>query len=141
MVELVPISFTFASLAKVLLIIGINTFLAQLWYSPLGFTKQWRQAVQWQEGDQHHSKAVLMSSLATLFNAFLLNILLIAFDIRQQQWVSAILASAILTGFYAVSSKGNCRTLMIISHVSTSMVGIIYFLRKQPTIHAIWFYI
>lgn len=103
MLELVPISFSFTLLTKIILILGINILLGHLWYSPYGFVKQWRQAMQWQEGDQHHSKAVVMSNLAILFNSFLLNILLIAFDIRKHQWISGILASAILTGFYAVS--------------------------------------
>lgn len=102
MLELIPISFTYTSLLKIISILGINFVLSQLWYSPIAFLKQWQQALEWKEGDQRHSKAVLMSNLATLFNSFLLNILLLAFNIRQQQWVSAILASAILSGFYAV---------------------------------------
>ena len=107
MLELIPISFTYTSLAKILSILGINLVLSHLWYSPLGFLQQWRQALDWKEGDQRHSKAVLMSNLATLFNSFLLNILLLAFDIRKQQWISAILASTILTGFYAVRRRFN----------------------------------
>jgi hypothetical protein len=105
MLELLPISFTFTSLVKVLLIIGINTFLGYTWYSPIGFKKQWMEAVQWKEGDTCSKKAILMSHIGTLLSSFLLNILLIAFDIRKHQFVSAILASAILCGFYAVSSE------------------------------------
>ena len=78
-------------------------FLGYIWYSPYAFKNQWMQAMQWKEEDQHHSLAIIMSNVGTLINSFLLNILLIAFDIRRQQWISAILASAILTGFYAVS--------------------------------------
>jgi uncharacterized membrane protein len=103
MLELVPISFTFASLAKVILILGINMFLGYIWYSPIGFQKQWLQAMQWNESDERNNIAMIMSNIGTLLNSFLLHILLIAFDIRKQQWLSAILASAILTGFYAVS--------------------------------------
>ena len=105
MLELVPVSITFVSLAKVILILGINVLLGYTWYSPYAFQKPWLQAMQWQEGDEHSKKALLMSNIATLFNSFLLHILLIALDIRKQQWISAILASAILTGFYAVSVR------------------------------------
>lgn len=105
MLELVPISFTFASLAKVILILGINTLLSYTWYSSYAFQKQWLQAMQWKEGDESNSIAMVMSNIGTLLNSFLLHILLIAFDIRKQQWISAILASAILTGFYAVSVR------------------------------------
>ncbi len=105
MLELVPISFTFASLAKVILILGINTLLSYTWYSSYAFQKQWLQAMQWKEGDESNSIAMLMSNIGALLNSFLLHILLIAFDIRKQQWISAILASAILTGFYAVSVR------------------------------------
>ena len=103
MLELVPISFTFASLAKVLLILGFHTILSYVWYSPYGFGKQRQQAIQWKEDDERHDQAILMANIGVLLNSFLLNILLISFDIRQQQWLSAILSSAILTGFYAVS--------------------------------------
>jgi hypothetical protein len=103
MLELLPISFTFTSLTKVLLILGINIFLGYTWYSPKCFGKQWMQAMQWKEGDESNNKAMLMSNIGTLLNSFLLHILLLAFDIRKQQYLSAILASAILSGFYAVS--------------------------------------
>ncbi len=106
MLELVPISFTFSLLAKILLILGINYILGYIWYSPMGFQKQWLQGMQWKEGDEfNYTKAMLMSNIGTLLSSFLLNILLIAFDIRKQQWLSAIVASAILSGFYAVSGK------------------------------------
>jgi len=103
MLELLPISFTFTSLAKVLLILGINMFLSYIWYSPIAFRKQWMGAMQWKEGDEWNNGGILISNIGTLLNSFLLNILLIAFDIRKQQYPSAILASAILSGFYAVS--------------------------------------
>jgi len=104
MLELLPISFTFASLAKILLILGINMFLGYIWYSPMGFQKPWMQAMQWKEGDECNNIAIVMSNIGTLLNSFLLNILLIAFDIRKQQFLSAILASAILCGFYAFNA-------------------------------------
>ncbi|CAF1186416.1 unnamed protein product [Adineta steineri] len=100
MLELLPISFTLGSLVKVFLIMSINMFVSYTWYSPIGFQKQWMQAVQWKEDDQCNSTAVLMSNIGALLNSFLLNILLIAFDIRKQQYLSAMLASAILCGFY-----------------------------------------
>ena len=104
MLELLPISFTFVSLTKVLLIIGINLLLGYVWYSPAAFLKPWMQAMQWKEDDQcNDNKAILMSNVGTLLNSFLLHILLIAFNIRHDQFASAILASAILSGFYAVS--------------------------------------
>jgi hypothetical protein len=103
MLELLPISFTFQSLAKVVLILGINMFLGYVWYSPIAFQKQWMQAMQWKDGDECNDKGLLMSNIGTLLNSFLLNILLLGFDIRKQQFLSAILASAILSGFHAVS--------------------------------------
>jgi hypothetical protein len=103
MLELLPISFTFASLAKILLIFGINIFLGYIWYSPKVFLKPWMEAIQWKEGDECNNKGIFMSNIGTLLNSFLLNILLIAFDTRKQQYLTAILASAILSGFYAVS--------------------------------------
>ena len=107
MLELIPISLTFSSLIKVLLIIGINMLLGYIWYSPIGFHKQWEQAIQRKEGGgvggECTNTAIAMSNIGTLANSFLLHILLIAFDIRKQQWISAILASAILSGFYAVN--------------------------------------
>lgn len=104
MLELVPISFTFSSLAKVILIVLSNMFLGYIWYSPAAFQNQWRKSMEWKEGDKCSNKAVFMSNVGTLLNSFLLHILLIAFDIRKQQFLGAILASAILSGFYAVSS-------------------------------------
>jgi len=103
MLELLPISFTFVSLAKVLLIMGIHMFVFHTWYSPIGFQKQWLNAMEWKEDDKFNNKAVLMSYIGTLLNTFFLNILLIAFDIRKNQYLSAMLASIILSGFYAVS--------------------------------------
>jgi hypothetical protein len=51
--------------------------------------------MEWKEDDECTNKCVLMSTIGTLLNSFLLNILLIAFDIRKQQWLSAILTSTI----------------------------------------------
>jgi hypothetical protein len=103
MLELLPISFTFTSLAKIVLILSINTLLGYTWYSPIGFQKQWMKATQWKEGNVCHKISIFMSNLGTLLNSFLLHILLIAFDIRKYQFLSAMLAAAILCGFYAVS--------------------------------------
>ncbi|UJR13756.1 hypothetical protein I4U23_000766 [Adineta vaga] len=100
MIELLPISFTFTSLAKLILIICTNMFLGYTWYSPIGFQKQWLKATQWNEGDECNNRSILMSNIGTLLNAFLLNILLIAFDIRKHHFLSAMLAAGILCGFY-----------------------------------------
>ena len=135
MLELVPISFTFVSLAKVLLIIGINLFLGYIWYSPIGFLKPWMNAMQWKEDDKCNNKGVLMSNIGTLLNSFLLNILLIAFDLRKDQYLSAMLASAILSGFYAVSSEISGCVLFLFN--SSSMLGIMYFLEKHRIINVI----
>jgi hypothetical protein len=61
--------------------------------------------MEWKEDDKYNNKAFLMSNIGTLLNTFLLNILLIAFDIRKHQYLSAMLASIILSGFYAVSCR------------------------------------
>lgn len=101
--ELVPISFTLTSLMKTFLILATNMFLGYAWYSPMAFQTQWRKAMQWKDEDQHDNAAIFMSCVGTLLSSFLLNILLIAFDIRKYQYLSAILAATILCGFYAVS--------------------------------------
>lgn len=107
MFELVPVSVTFESLIKIILIIGTNMLLGYIWYSPSCFQKQWKQAKGIKDDIPCTNNAILMSNIGTLANAFLLHILLIAFDIRRQQWIGAILTSAILSGFYAVSSFQN----------------------------------
>jgi uncharacterized membrane protein len=104
MLELLPISITFATLVKIVLIIAINMFLGYTWYSPKCFQKQWMEAMQWQEGDVCHNQSIVMSNIGALLNSFLLNILLIGFDIRKHQFLSAMMTSAILCGFNAVSS-------------------------------------
>ncbi|CAF3007158.1 unnamed protein product [Rotaria sp. Silwood2] len=101
MLELLPISFTFTSLAKILLIIGINMFLAYVWYSPIGFQKQWMKAMQSTEGEECNNMAIFMAHVGALLSSLFLNILLIAFDIRKHQYLSAMLAAGILCGFYA----------------------------------------
>ncbi|CAF1421224.1 unnamed protein product [Adineta ricciae] len=100
MLELLPIDFTLTALSKTILIIATNMLLGYVWYSPKFFQKQWLQATLWKEGDVCDKTSILMSNVGTLFNAFLLNILLIAFDIRKHHFLSAALAAAILCGFY-----------------------------------------
>ena len=83
-----------------------NMLLGGTWHSSIGFQKQWLQAMQWKDHDGSEDCckiAIFMSNVGTIFNSFLLNILLIAFDIRTHQFLRAILAAAILCGFYAVS--------------------------------------
>ncbi|CAF1007585.1 unnamed protein product [Rotaria sp. Silwood1] len=103
MLELLPISFTFTSLVKILIILGITMFLGKVWYSPIGFQKQWMNAMQWKEGDcdECHTMGIVMANLGSLLSSMVLNILLIAFNIRKHQYLSAMLAAGILCGFYA----------------------------------------
>ncbi|CAF1261145.1 unnamed protein product [Rotaria sordida] len=103
MLELLPISFTFTSLVKILLIIGINMFLGSIWHSTIGFQKQWVKAMQLKEGDDvcDHRMAIFMANVGTLLSSIFLNILLIAFDIRKHQYLSAMLTAGILCGFHA----------------------------------------
>ncbi|CAF3596237.1 unnamed protein product [Rotaria sp. Silwood1] len=86
MLELLAISFTFTSLVKILLIIIINMIVGNLWYSPLGFQKQWMKAMKWSDCETCDSKVVMMAlfmaHLGTLLSSIFLNLLLIAFNIR-----------------------------------------------------------
>ncbi|CAF3286028.1 unnamed protein product [Rotaria sp. Silwood2] len=107
MLELLSISFIFTSLAKIVLITITNMVLGFTWYSPIGFQKQWIKAMRWNEEDvckahdECSSIPYIMSNLGALLSSILLNILLTAFNIRKHQYLSAMLASLILCGFYA----------------------------------------
>ncbi|CAM4963640.1 unnamed protein product [Rotaria socialis] len=105
MLELLSISFTFTSIAKLVLIIGANLFLGYTWYSPVGFQNQWMKAKQWKEDEcEHDNFPIVMSVIGALLSSALLNIVLTAFNIGTHQFLSAVLVSAILCGFYAFNA-------------------------------------
>jgi len=63
---------------------------------------QYKECSECNEGSR---TAIIMSNITALLNSFLLHILLLAFDIRKHQYLSAMLASAILCGFYAFAAS------------------------------------